>query len=126
MNRRRTLLFASCLVACALFVAGCGDAGGGSADSGYGASQPVPATKNCSDFCRRVGSCLTALCNEDTMSMNYGQVGDFLATQCLGTCSDSLLNSGISASQWQCYFQSSCRQVFGADVCHQNGHYSCQ
>ena len=128
MSRHQTLRFACRLLACLLSIASasCGDSGGGGPDTGSGAAQPVPVTRNCADFCGRAADCLVVLCDEDTMSKNYEPLGDIVRDQCLTTCTDALLASGVSASQWQCYFQSSCRQVFGADACHQNGTYSCK
>jgi hypothetical protein len=113
-------------------VAACGSGGGGGGvgtvhpDTRYGANQPVPSTVNCTDFCTRLADCGTTLCDEDTMTMNYSPLSPLLATECESSvCNQSEL-SQLSTTSWQCYFQSSCRQVFGQNVCHvSNAKYSC-
>lgn len=94
-------------------------------DSGYGTSQPLPAARTCSDLCARVADCAEHLCNEDSHSMRYTGLGDFLDETCESACTDSLVNSNITASEWQCLFQDSCRQVFDYDTCRTQSSYSC-
>lgn len=110
------------------FIAGSG-CGGGSGppahpDTGFGAGETVPATPNCVDLCLRDVDCGVALCNEDTMSTRYTALADLLASQCLAACS-AVPAVNVTQAQWQCLFQSSCRQVFEIDVCHAAAHYSC-
>ena len=77
------------------------------------------------DLCNRLGSCVVILCDEDTHSMNYDGLGTLLADQCVSTCTDAQVMSGVSSTAWQCIFQSSCRQVFDYDTCHGMGTYHC-
>ena len=111
--------------AVALAALGCGSSNGGPPDTGAGAGQPVPPTLTCADLCGRIGACAEILCNEDTKSTNYTGLGDLLAQQCQLGCTDATVMSMISSGQWQCFFQSSCRAVFGHDVCQAQGHYNC-
>ncbi len=96
-------------------------------DTGSGAGLAPPATMNCTDFCQRVSDCAAILCDEDSMSMKYAVLGDVLAPQCEAMCTDSLLQMKFTTSQWQCIFESSCRQVIDSsyDVCHEMSSYSC-
>jgi hypothetical protein len=118
-------------VVCTLGVAGC--SGGGDdddeeakkPDTGYGAAQVVPATRSCNDFCARAGECAAALCDEDTKSTRYDALQDLLASACDAQCSDSVLQSNVTAENWQCLFQSSCRQAFDYDTCHTQASYYC-
>jgi hypothetical protein len=113
----------------ALAILGCsGSSGSASAvtpDTGYGAGETPPATENCQALCQRLGDCGAHLCDEDSMSMMYSGIGDLLATECESTCTDAEVQMKVSATQWQCFFQSSCRQVFGYDNCHAMAHYAC-
>ena len=109
----------------ALLVAlGCGGSMG-HPDTGAGANQPVPPTENCADLCARLGSCVVTLCNEDTMSTRYNGLDTLLSDECAAGCTDAQIMSGLTSTQWTCLFQSSCRQVFEYDTCHQMGHYNC-
>lgn len=118
---------------CTLAVVGCG--GGGDddddddnakkPDTGYGAAQTVPTTRSCVDFCARAGDCAAQLCNEDTNSTRYDALADLLASLCEGQCTEATLQSNATDSEWQCYFQSSCRQVFDYDTCHIQASYTC-
>jgi hypothetical protein len=119
------------MVAFVVALGGAAACGGGSGapahpDTGYGANQPVPATENCTDFCTRAVSCGTQLCNEDTMSNSYTALAPLLMTECqTAACNDSVL-AQITPANWQCYFQSTCRQVFEQNICHvSNARYSC-
>lgn len=118
MRRGLAWLLASFTVAL-----GCGGDGSGRPDTGYGASQPVPMSVNCQDFCARVADCGAALCDEDTHSMRYAGLMSLLASECQTACTDALLQA--LTAKWQCLFQSSCRQVFDYDKCDSNGRYSC-
>ncbi|HMF39461.1 MAG TPA: hypothetical protein VKQ32_02145 [Polyangia bacterium] len=111
-------------IAILLTLIGCGDSAR-RPDTGAGAGQPVPPTENCVDLCNRLGSCVVILCDEDTHSMNYDGLGTLLADQCVSTCTDAQVMSGVSSTAWQCIFQSSCRQVFDYDTCHGMGTYHC-
>jgi hypothetical protein len=108
---------------------GCGGGGGGSRkpDTGFGAGQTPPATINCTDFCQRLSGCAADLCDEDSMTMKYASLADFLTPQCEATCTDVLLQSKITATEWDCLFQSSCRQAVDAsyDACHVMSSYTC-
>jgi hypothetical protein len=110
---------------CAL-VMGLGCGGGGHPDSGYGRGAPVPPIETCADLCQRSADCFEHLCDEDTMSTRYDALGSILADQCMSTCTDALLQQKITPAAWQCLFQSSCRQVFESDVCHDMATYKCQ
>ncbi|HSY40184.1 MAG TPA: hypothetical protein VLA79_11670 [Polyangia bacterium] len=114
----------------ALAVAGAAACGGSAApshpDTGYGANQPVPATMNCTDFCTRAADCGGQLCNEDTMTTQYTALVPILISECESVACNANVLSQISAAAWQCYFQSSCRQVLGENVCHvANASYTC-
>jgi hypothetical protein len=107
---------------------GCGGSSGSRApDTGYGAGQTPPATINCADLCMRLANCAAELCDEDTMSMRFVALGEALVPPCESSCTDPLLQSKITLSQWQCLFESSCRQAVDAsyDVCHAMSSYSC-
>jgi hypothetical protein len=113
-------------LAVALTLLGCGSSSNSRRpDTGYGAGQTPPATINCIDGCQRLGDCGVHLCNEDTMSMRYSGLSGALASNCESTCSDTLIKMKLSTSQWQCIFESSCRQVFDYDVCHEMASYYC-
>lgn len=96
-------------------------------DTGYGKSEPVPPTQTCVDFCARAGECAEALCNEDSHSTRYTGLGDVLGSICEGQCSDSIVSTKITAAEWQCMFQDSCRQAFDSayDSCHTQASYTC-
>jgi len=122
------------LAAAALLgVAGCGSGDGDSGkdtappkpDTGYGKAAVVPTTRTCTDFCTRAADCAEHLCNEDTQSSRYTGLGDVLDIQCESMCNDALVNSRITAEEWQCFFQDSCRQVFDYDTCKTQSSYSC-
>jgi len=105
--------------------AACGGSAPGHPDTGYGANQPVPATVNCTDLCTRGGDCGAQLCNEDTMSTMYTVLAPLLISECESECNDTVLVQ-LTPANWQCYFQSSCRQVFEDNVCQTaNTKYSC-
>lgn len=97
----------------------------GSHDSGIGAGKPVPATQNCTDLCARLAECTVALCNEDTSSTRYTPTEPSIASSCRATCTEAAAQSQITAQQWTCTFQSSCRAFLDADACKGMGHYSC-
>ena len=102
---------------------GCGSAA--NPDSGYGAGEPVPLTKNCQDFCARNAECIVALCDENTSSTSYMAIHDVINSQCIASCTDAQLQAMATDASWQCYFQSTCRQVFEHDVCKANARYTC-
>jgi hypothetical protein len=104
---------------------GCGDSPSRHPDTGAGANQPVPPTQNCQDMCQRLADCLVILCNEDTMSTRYEGLQDLVAADCLSTCTDATVMSMVSASAWQCLFQSSCRQTLEYQECIQPSSYHC-
>ena len=95
-------------------------------DTGVGAGETPPAMINCLDFCLRGADCLGQLCNEDKMSTAYTALGDAIASQCSAECATAGSLAGVTPAEWQCLFQSSCRQVFERDVCGVQAHYSCQ
>ena len=94
-------------------------------DTGYGRSQPPPAEVTCQQFCLRMGDCGEQLCIEDTGSQLYAGFGDVLTAACEMTCTDSKLTSGLNAAQWNCLFESSCREAIDYDVCSADASYSC-
>jgi hypothetical protein len=94
-------------------------------DTGAGSGQVVPATFDCAAFCQRLGDCVVILCNEDTNSTNYNGLGSLLSSQCEATCTEAILMSGLTTQNWQCLFQSSCRQVFDYDNCSAGANYHC-
>ena len=120
-RRRVSRLLATGLLSVLL---GC-DTAAGQPDSGYGAAQPVPATKTCKDFCARSADCIVALCDEDMSSTSYAAIHDPFENQCLAGCTDAQIQAVATDASWQCFFTSSCRQVFAHDVCNAGGHYSC-
>ena len=103
------------IIVCAAL--GCGGGGSGHPDTGVGENQPVPATENCTDMCNRIATCTTDLCDEDTMSTRYDGLAYILAQECMAGCTDSLVQGSISAANWQCTFQKSCRQVLEDQAC---------
>jgi hypothetical protein len=103
---------------------GCDSAG--YPDSGYGAAETVPPTKNCKDFCARSADCIVALCDENTSSTSYTVIHDVIDSECLASCTDAQLQAVATDASWQCFFDSSCRQVFENDVCKANARYSCR
>jgi hypothetical protein len=92
-------------------------------DTGVGAGETPPGTVNCVDLCLRSAACAGPLCNEDTMSTRYTALSDLLASQCATVCAGVQIPA--TQTQWQCFFQSSCRQVFEHDVCGVGANYSC-
>ena len=110
-----------------MLIVGCGGGSGGSSghpDTGAGAGQvPPTALPDCAGLCARFSFCAIALCNEDTHSTMYTGSHDFDLV-CAASCNDAALQA-ISSSDWQCLFQSSCRQVFEHGACHQQAGYSC-
>ena len=58
------------------------------------------------------------------MSTNYEAVRDFLLSQCQTSCASGTPQA-LTPSAWQCFFQSSCRQVFEHDACHAQAYYHC-
>ena len=107
----------------ALIVTACG--GDGSSDTGYGANQPVPATKNCEELCARLADCVVALCNEDTDSDRYTGLEDLLALDCESTCTDGQVETYFTAEKWSCVYDSSCREVFDYQECDPTTTYHC-
>ena len=126
MRARHRLPFTLALALIATAVSACGGSDGTThPDTGYGANQPVPTTVNCTDFCARAADCGSQLCNEDTMSTNYTALAPLLAGECQSACTAPLL-AQLTPTVWQCYFQSSCRQIFEDNVCHvSNASYTC-
>ncbi len=61
------------------------------------------------------------------MSMKYVGLADVLVPACDASCTDALLQMKLTTSQWQCLFESSCRQAVDPsyDVCHAMSSYSC-
>ena len=107
-----------------LLVLGCGgDAG--HPDTGVGAGAAVPTVEGCTDYSTRSTFCAVALCDEDTMSMNYDSLGPALQNTCNSTCTDAQLQTIVSPTAWECLFQSSCRQVYEHDACHVAATYRC-
>jgi hypothetical protein len=106
--------------------ASCGDGASTPAhpDTGAGAGETPPAAVSCVDLCLRNAACAAPLCNEDTMSTMYTALADLLASQCAPLCAGVQVPP-ITATQWQCLFQSSCRQVFEHDVCGVGATYTC-
>jgi len=107
--------------------AGCGGSGPATLthpDTGAGIGETPPAMITCTDLCLRGAECLGDLCNEDTMSTRYTAFAEAVASQCATTCASTQIPP-ITPTQWQCLFQSSCRQVFERDVCGTQAHYSC-
>jgi len=105
---------------------GGGSGAGAHPDTGYGANTPVPATTTCTDYCTRAADCAAHLCNEDTMSTTYTALEPLLLLACeSGVCNATVL-AQLTPANWQCFFQSSCRQVYGENTCHvANACYSC-
>jgi hypothetical protein len=124
----RNLRFLVVIALSAAGAAACGSSGGGSShpDTGYGANQSVPATVNCTDFCTRAADCGAQLCDEDTMSTSYTALVPILVSECENVACNASVLAMITSANWQCYFTSSCRQVFGQNVCHTpNTSYRC-
>ena len=95
-------------------------------DTGVGAGETPPAMINCLDFCLRGADCLGQLCNEDKMTTAYTALADAIASQCSAECATAGSFAAVTPADWQCLFQSSCRQVFERDVCGVQAHYTCQ
>ncbi|HVZ72537.1 MAG TPA: hypothetical protein VHJ20_09190 [Polyangia bacterium] len=111
------------------FVAGGCDAGGaGLVDAGpeYGADAAVPPTPNCADLCARNADCVVHLCDEDTNSTSFDGEREPLEHICNVGCTDVGVQQAATGASWRCLFESSCRAVYGRDVCHANGNYSCK
>ena len=124
----RHLLLIFALALSAAGAAGCGSSGGAPAhpDTGYGANQAVPTTINCTDFCTRGADCGAQLCNEDTMSTMYTTLVPLVVSECESAACNASVLAMITPADWQCFFTSSCRQVFEHNVCHTpNTSYRC-
>lgn len=116
---------ALCLAACLFPVLlGC-DGTPSFPDTGYGAAEPVPPTKNCKDFCARDADCIVALCDENMSTTSFMAIRVVFDNECLAGCTDAQLQAEATDANWQCLFESSCRQVFEHDVCKANARYSC-
>ena len=102
----------------------CGDSAPTHPDTGVGAGETAPGTPNCVDLCLRSAACAGPLCNEDTMSTRYTALSEQLASLCGAVCAGTQLPP-VTATQWQCLFQQSCRQVFEHDACGVGSTYSC-
>jgi hypothetical protein len=114
------------VLALGLLVSGGRCGGDGIPDSGYGANQPVPAMVNCLDICHRASDCAAHLCDEDKHTTAYLALAPQLEAVCVSSCSDATLSPAITATQWQCVFHDSCRQVFGEKACGTaNTYYTC-
>jgi hypothetical protein len=117
------------ILALLLAVAGaaaCGSSAPSHPDTGYGANQPVPSTVNCTDLCTRGADCGGQLCDEDTMSTNYTALVPILIAECESAACNASVLAQLTTADWQCYFQSSCRQVYEQNVCHvANTSYRC-
>jgi hypothetical protein len=122
--RQLPLILALALVAAG--TAACGSSAPAHPDTGYGANQSVPDTVNCTDFCTRAADCGGQLCNEDTMSTQYTALVPILIAECENAACNASVLAQLTPADWQCYFQSSCRQVLGENVCHvANSSYTC-
>ncbi len=108
---------------------GCGDDGPAPPtmhpDTGVGAGETPPPSINCVDLCLREAYCVGQLCDEDKMSTVYTIVADQIAAECNVSCS-GVPSIGVTQTEWQCLFQSSCRQVFERDSCATKATYSCK
>lgn len=93
-------------------------------DTGVGAGETPPPSINCTDLCLRGAYCAGQLCDEDKMSTLYAALSDQLAANCNVSCAGAT-SIGVTQTQWQCLFQSSCRQVFERDACGIKATYSC-
>src|SRR5262245_21612040 len=113
IRRRVTPCLAACLFPILL---GC-DGAAGFPDTGHGAGQPVPPTKNCKDYCARSADCIVALCDENMSTTSFMAIRDGFENQCVAGCTDAQLQAEANDASWQCLFESSCRQVFEKDVC---------
>ena len=102
------------------------DGGSTRPDTGYGKDQPVPTQVSCEGLCARLSDCGGHLCAEDTGNNGYIQIFEAVNAECLASCSDATLTSQVSAEQWTCLFQSSCRQALDVDVCHVQANYHCR
>jgi hypothetical protein len=118
------LVIAVTVMATALGCGGSDSSAPAHPDTGVGAGETAPAAVSCVDLCLRNASCAGSLCNEDTMSTMYTAVSQLAASQC-GTVCAGVQVPAITATQWQCLFQSSCRQVFEHDACGVGARYSC-
>jgi hypothetical protein len=112
------LPFVLALALAAAGAAACGGSAPGHPDTGYGANQPVPATVNCTDFCTRGADCGADLCNEDKMTTSYTALVPIVVAECENAACNASVLAMITLADWQCYFQSSCRQVFEHNACH--------
>ena len=112
------------LVACMMAaLVGCGS--DSHPDSGYGESQPVPATRTCDALCERLVDCVVQLCNENTSSTKYDVLADYLLSDCELSCSDAAVESAFTAEEWTCTFTDSCRESFEHDSCMTGANYTC-
>lgn len=95
-------------------------------DTGYGSNEPVPNPRDCVPFCERFGDCIVALCSEDDQTSIYDGLRDPVAGACEQSCNTTILNSSqFTSAKWQCFFQSSCREVFDYDDCDLDSSYFC-
>ena len=86
-------------------------------DTGYGVSQSVPKTVNCTDLCQRLSNCTVNLCDEDRNTTQYLEMESQLDGSCAIGCDNATLASQVTSSQWTCMFDKSCRAVFSHDAC---------
>ena len=128
---RERVLRTCCSVCLLVIVAFAGGAagcdGGGHPDSGYGANETPPSQVNCANLCARLVDCGGHLCAEDTGNTAYiDMFNSVLLDQCVSKCTDADVQSRITAVNWQCLYEMSCRKAIGEDVCHVQANYHCQ
>ena len=104
---------------------GCGGGSNTHPDTGYGADQTIPAVITCADFCQRSSDCLVDLCDEDKNTTEFQALQYPVMEDCESTCTDALLQTNFTQSEWSCLFQQSCREVLQDDVCHVQATYNC-
>ncbi len=105
-------------------VSGCDSSG--PPDSGYGANETPPSQVSCANLCARMVDCGGHLCTEDTGNPAYIDLfNTVLLDQCISTCTDATVQSKITAANWQCLFEMSCRKAIGEDACHVQANYHC-
>ena len=122
----------------------CGSDAPSKPDTGYGGNQPVPVTPDCGDECQRMADCVVHLCDEDKNTTAYTATQptqctplaanvqvcnetpfEALDNNCLSACTDASLQSAVSPTAWDCFFQMTCREIFQDDACHMQASYGC-
>ena len=102
----------------------CGDSAPTHPDTGIGAGETAPGTPNCVDSLPAGRGLWRVPMQRGHHVDQVHALADQTASLCSVVCAGVQLPP-VTATQWQCLYQQSCRQVFEHDVCGVGSTYSC-